>query len=179
MLSTETAMLPSIARHQERTAAPIPLNFRLTRRHRMLICDHEDYVELSVAEREYHPAGAGDTLFSVSIRVTAMGAVFSADAPVWVSLPQILLFATQLRALDEHRDGAAILESISPGEMRLELRSTDTLGHMAAVGQVGRWSHRAGGSLNWLALTFTISLDPSNLSDFTAEFEQLAAIPHP
>jgi hypothetical protein len=105
----------------------------------VLVWDGEDYLEVTVGERSTAVHDAGDTRFAVRVRVSALSAVLTAEAMCWVALPALIRFAEQLRVLEERRQGSATLESMSPNELRLEIRITDKAGHVAVAGQVGRW----------------------------------------
>jgi hypothetical protein len=79
-------------------------------------------------------------------------------------------FLRELTALDHQRQGAASLESISPGELRLRLFTTDRAGHLAAEGIVG-----VRGARQELRLEFTnISFDPGQLPALLAELSSAA-----
>ncbi len=141
----------------------------------MLVRDGEDYLELAVAERGATVHDAGDTRFAVRVRVSGMCTVLTAESLCWVDLVALATFAGQLRVLEERRQGSAALESMSPGELRLEVRSTDRAGHMAAVGQVGRWLGVGSGEPYWSAVAFRVPFCPTELPALVREFAALAS----
>ena len=101
----------------------------------VLIRDGEDFLELAVTERG--AAGspdAGDTRFAVRVRVIGKDTVFTGETWCWVGRRVRSAFAQRLRELEERRQGSAALESMSLGELKLEVRSTDRAGHVAAFG---------------------------------------------
>jgi hypothetical protein len=143
----------------------------------VLVRAGEDYLELAVTDRSTGVDDAGDTRFAVRVRVSAHDTVFSAQTWCWVGLSVLAAFAEQLRALEERRQGSAALESLSPGEFRLEVRSTDRAGHVAVIGQVGHWFRREAGEPYWSAVAFHVPFCPSELPALVREFEALAVAP--
>jgi len=137
----------------------------------------EDYLEVTVAERSTVVHCAGDTRFAVRVRVSGMNTVFTGEALCWVDLRALAAFAGQLRALEARRQGSAALESMSPGEFRLEIRSIDRAGHVAAVGQVGRWLDVGSGEPYWSAVAFRVPFCPTELPSLVREFGALTEAP--
>jgi hypothetical protein len=143
----------------------------------VLVRDGDDYLELTVAERLTGAHAAGDTRFAVRVRVSGLHTAFTAESLCWVDLRALAAFVEQLRALEERRQGSAALESMSPGELQLEVRSTDRAGHVAAVGQVGRWLGVGSGEPYWSAVAFRVPFCPSELPALVREFSSLASAP--
>jgi hypothetical protein len=143
----------------------------------VLVRDGDDYLELAVAERGATVHDAGDTRFAVRVRVSGLHTALSAESLCWVELRVLAAFAEALRALEERRQGSAALESMSPGELQLEVRSTDRAGHMAAVGQVGWWLSVGSGEPYWSAVAFRVPFCPSELPALVREFSALAVAP--
>lgn len=143
----------------------------------MLVRDGDDYLELNVAERGSTVHDAGDTRFTVRVRVSGLHTVLSAESSSWVDFRVLAVFAEQLRVLEERRQGSAALESMSPGELRLEVRSTDSAGHMAAVGQVGRWLGIGSGEPYWSAVAFRVPFYATELPALAREFAALGSAP--
>jgi hypothetical protein len=144
----------------------------------VLIRDGEDFLELAVTDRG--AAGSpdvGDTRFAVRVRVTSKDTVFTGETWCWVERRVLSAFAQQLRELEERRQGPAALESMSPGELKLEVRSTDRAGHVAAFGQVGHWCYGGADAPHWSAVTFGIPFCPSELAALVREFGDLAVAP--
>jgi hypothetical protein len=137
----------------------------------MLIRDGEDYLEIVPVERT--PAGvpgAGDTCFSTRVRSGS----FSAETRAYIEADDIRAFAEELRRIDERRQGAVVVESMSPDELRLEIHITDQAGHVAALGQVGGWGFSRVGGRCWSVVCFYVTFCPSLLPAITREFEELA-----
>jgi hypothetical protein len=89
---------------------------------------------MTVVERSVVVRDVGDTRFAVRVRISGINTVFTAEGLRWVELRALVAFSEQLRVLEERRQGSASLESMSPGELQLQIRSTDRAGHMAAIG---------------------------------------------
>ena len=79
-----------------------------------------------------------------------------------MSGPQLWAFCRSLVSLERDRRGEAVLEAISPDELRIVVRSVDTLGHMAVSGSTGYEVQREN-SRWWHAVTFGFDFDPSQL----------------
>lgn len=143
----------------------------------MLIRDGDDYLEITVAERSTVAHDAGDTLFSVRVRVGGLSTALTAESLCWVGLGALAAFAGQMQTLEQRRQGSAVLESMSPGEFRLEVRATDRAGHMAAFGQVGRWLGVGRGEPYWSAVAFRVAFCPTELPALVREFAALSTAP--
>lgn len=134
----------------------------------MILRDGNDFIELEMAERM--PAGlqgAGDVHFNVRVRFAS----YSAESDVWVEARGLRSFVEQLREVERTRQGGAVLVSMSPSELRLEIRATDSLGHVGAFGEVGRWCRGTLPARFWSAVAFGIPFDPGLLSSLLKEFE--------
>jgi hypothetical protein len=95
---------------------------------------------------------------------------FSAKADAWVLEEVWREFLSDLAILEEIGQGAALLEAMSPEELRLSFRSTDSAGHMAVEGFVGV---RAAGHA--AKLTFSpVAFDPTELPRVLRELRALA-----
>jgi hypothetical protein len=106
------------------------------------------------------------------LRVDAHLGGFTGKAEVWVERESFTAFLQQLEALERTRQGRAELESTSPGELTLVLRSVDSVGHLVLelslqeesyVDSV-RLTHRLQGGF---------ALDPSRLPEVLADFRRL------
>jgi len=71
-------------------------------------------------------------------------------------------FTQDLVVLEERRQGEARLESMSPGELSIVIRSTDRAGHMGVEGTLGTRGYDYTASLQFGVLPF----DPSQLPAF-------------
>jgi hypothetical protein len=140
----------------------------------MLVRDGNDFLEVIVADRCTVVHAVGDTQFTVRVQVSNLNTVFAVESLCWVSLPELVAFAEQLRVLEERRQGSAVLGSMSPGELRLEIRTTDRAGHVAVVGQIGRWLGVGSGEPYWCAVAFQVPFCPTELPALVSEFSALA-----
>jgi hypothetical protein len=124
-------------------------------------CDSDYYLAIARAE-------PSDDDIRVGVDVRCRG--FTGHIDTWILQEAWLAFCEQLAVLQEHRQGEAVVESISPREFRLVVRSTDSTGHMAIEGLVGyRGVH--GETL----LTFSpMSFDPSKLPTLVREARAIA-----
>jgi hypothetical protein len=142
----------------------------------MNIRDGESYIELEVTERM--PAGtpgAGDSRFTVRVRMTGGETSFRAESWAWVERGVLAEFARQLRQLEDLRQGSASLESMSPGELELDIRSLDPAGHMGVFGQVAHSCYGGAGGPHRSEVAFGLAFCPSELPALVREFEALVA----
>lgn len=81
---------------------------------------------------------------------------------LWVSNKALCTFCHDLIELEDKRKGETILESISPGELYLQIFSIDSLGHMGIRGTTG-FQVFGGTDLFPHSVTFGFEIDPSQL----------------
>lgn len=113
----------------------------------LLLRDGESFVEILLLERTPTTLpGAGDLRLSVRVACSTFRGEYD---EVWVGAPGFRDFLSELQALEARRQGSVTLESMSPGELMLEIRSTDRAGHMAASGQLGRWCCAGSDEMSW------------------------------
>lgn len=62
---------------------------------------------------------------------------FTAHSDAWIVSQQWKRFVDELAAIEATRRGRACLESVSPGELRIDIGATDSLGHMSVRGLIG------------------------------------------
>jgi hypothetical protein len=115
--------------------------------------------------------GKGDVL----INVTVCASTYSTTDHALVAADYLGRFVEELRGLEESRQGQAILSGASPEKLRLEFYSTDSPGHMAVRGHLGRY-HQIGrdnptGFL--LQLRFAFRFEPDRLPSVLRYFESL------
>lgn len=121
-----------------------------------------DFVEIVRQERDSH-----DVRLTVSVR----RAGFSATADTWVCADAWHAFAQQLAILEERRQGEARVESMSPEELMLIVRSVDRAGHLGVEGQLARRTYDTNVSLRFSVFRF----DPSQLASFARAARDIAA----
>lgn len=76
-------------------------------------------------------------------------------------------FLVELRALERARSGRAVVEGASPEDFRLEVFSTDSVGHMAVRGHVGR--ERT--AVHALKFEYSFDFEPDRLSSLIRDSE--------
>jgi len=111
----------------------------------MKIGTKEEFIEIEELERE--PEGspcAGDVNVSVALALQEFSGSYDG---VWLALPEMERFVAELEILDEKRNGSAKISSMSPEEFVLEIRSSDTLGHMEIEAKLHR--HQYSGPKYW------------------------------
>jgi hypothetical protein len=126
--------------------------------------DHEDYIEIDLLSQETADSpGRGDN--RLAVLVTSAG--FSGRGHPWVTGAALRSFCTALVALERNRHGEAAMESMSPDELAMRIRSVDSSGHMAVEGSIGCHVHRDH-SNPWHAVHFGFEFDPSQLTKAVA-----------
>lgn len=120
----------------------------------------EDYFELeiSLAESTGSP-GYGDAY--VTVEVCSNG--FRGHNDLWVLSASLRVFCRALVALEASRQGVAELESVSPDELHIKVRSITSRGHIAVSGKTGYSVQHEGGGF-WHAVEFGFEFDPSQLA---------------
>ena len=130
----------------------------------MILQGEQSSVEIAVAHVEEPVPGAsagGDVL--VIARVRCLG--FTGETDAWVPRPAWQAFVRALVELERRRQGEAVLEGVSPGELRLRFHAVDRAGHLAVEGTIG-----VRGVANELRLDFSpIPFDPTQLPALVAE----------
>ena len=116
------------------------------------VSDSGDFVSIARAD----DGGPSDDILVV-LEVRCLG--FTGRIDTWISRTAWAAFCNELEDLELNRQGAASVESISPKELRLTVRSTDRSGHMGVEGFVGYRGTRGEASLSFSVLPF----DPSSL----------------
>ncbi len=118
-----------------------------------------DFVEIAIAQWNQNSFSERDG--HLTIVVNSAGFVGHND--LWISANCLEKFCKDLVDLERGRQGEANLESISPNELRLKIRSVDRKGHMAIEGSTGYYVQRPN-SLMWHAIHFGFEFDPSQLA---------------
>jgi hypothetical protein len=121
--------------------------------------NHQDFVEIDLAIQETADLPSKGDAY-LTIRVSAAG--FTGHNDLWVLAPAFRCFCHALIVLERDRRGEAVLESISPDELRLVVRSVDSRGHMLIEGSSGYEVQRENSRL-WHSVDFGFEFDPSQL----------------
>ena len=132
----------------------------------MTLTDGVGLVDVAVTEVAApipsHSAGGDVRLY---VRLACEG--FMGTGSSWIDRDVWRRFLRDLERLDDRRDGEAVVESMSPKELRLRIFVTDRAGHVAVDGQVRTQSIR---DLRWQfgAIQFDPTLLPSLLAELRA-----------
>lgn len=127
----------------------------------------EDLFELACVR------SAGDFEYSLRVRIAAFRGVFQGETTGWIDLATLVAFTEDLHRLEQRRVGSATLESTSPGELLLEIRTTDRAGHVAAVGRVGLRGLVDGRAAEGSTISFHLPFCPTTLLELVHEFRSL------
>lgn len=120
----------------------------------------DDFIEINVTTQESENLPShGDA--HVTVRISSNG--FSGHNDLWVLASQLQSFCQNLVTLKHQRQGEAVLEAISPGELLLAIRSVNSCGHMLVEGSTGFHVFREN-SHPWHSVQFGFEFDPSQLS---------------
>jgi hypothetical protein len=118
-----------------------------------------DFFELELARVDASDLPSKGDAY-VTVRVDSAG--FCGHNDLWVPGAALAAFCADLIALERSRHGNAELNSISPDELALAVRSIDSRGHLAVEGSTGYDAHRDGWSF-WHSVHFGFEFDPSQL----------------
>jgi len=139
----------------------------------MILGSDPQQFELSVAEVERGVPGVyagGDVLLVVRVRMRG----FSGAVDAWVLREAWTDFLSQLRRLEQDRTGEAILQSMSPDELRLRMFALDRAGHMAVEGELTSYYSAAHRPESTTLKFGAIEIDPTALPAFVRELELAA-----
>ncbi|MAQ17478.1 MAG: hypothetical protein CMN30_22120 [Sandaracinus sp.] len=104
------------------------------------------------------------------LEVTARVDGFQGFVDTWVPTEAWNDFSEALAQLEAARQGEAILESLTPGELALAIRSVDPAGHVAVSGRLSR-----DDGTTVLSMSFgPCALDPSLLPQLVRASRRLA-----
>jgi hypothetical protein len=131
--------------------------------------DGRDFVRLAAIRRD-------DGYPSLEVRVEGTAKGFSGGADVWIDGFALKEFAAAMRAFERSRQGRVELQSMSPDELRLVLRSMDHAGHLLAEFTVSK-NALVGDRPEPVPLRVSgaFELDPGIVAEIAAGFAQLAS----
>jgi hypothetical protein len=125
--------------------------------------NNKDFVEMDISMQESADLPSqGDAYLTIQVS----SARFAGHNDLWVTASALRLFCQSLIALERQRLGKAELESISPNELRIVVRSVDSCGHMAVEGVTG-YEVKRENSRSWHSVAFGFEFDPSQLLSAT------------
>jgi hypothetical protein len=125
---------------------------------------NEHFIEIVQIEEAQSAYDSGNVLMSVV--VASHG--FNGEGEVWVLQEELARFAQAVTGLNQSLHGNAVLRSVSPGELDLELLSVSPRGHLAVQGSIGRHM-REQERMHWHSLQFGFEFEPSQLEALVAE----------
>ncbi|WYD81882.1 MAG: hypothetical protein V8K32_05740 [Candidatus Electrothrix gigas] len=136
----------------------------------MRIGSEKEYLEIEELERN---SGGTSCSGDVNVRVALSLQDFSGSYDgVWLELPEMQSFLSELDALDAERKGSAKISSISPEEFTLEIRSSDALGHMEIEAQLHRYQY--SGPKYWpIILKGGFEVEPETIGQLISCFKEL------
>lgn len=106
-----------------------------------------------------------DVLLNVTVRASG----YSAADQAWVTERDIDQFISELHTLESRRQGQATLSGASPDDLKLEFYATDSIGHMAVRGHLGR-KHPHGFLLQ---MRFGFRFEPDQIPKLRRYFETI------
>ena len=128
-----------------------------------------DIEYLEIIEIERLPEGtpcAGDVKVSVLVQFKEFSGKYS---EVWLELPVINYFLDELTRLEDSRRGSASIESMSPDEFYLEIRSSDSPGHMEVEVSLQRFQY--SGPKYWpIKLSGGFQVEPETINQLIKGF---------
>ena len=136
----------------------------------MRIGSDEEFIEITELERApQHLPNAGDVRVCVHVKFKEFAGRYDS---VWLEAPVLKDFIAALDSLEAQRNGSVVLESSSPNEFRLNIRSRDTQGHLVAEVCLSRYQY--SGPTYWrTSVSGGFELDPSSLPSVLQAFKAL------
>ncbi|MGY1511439.1 WapI family immunity protein [Aeromonas hydrophila] len=111
----------------------------------MKVGTNSEYIELESLEKNQK---GGPCVGDIRVRVVLNLQAFSgAHNGIWFEFTEMNRFISDLKSLDETRVGSAKISSMSPDEFMLEIRPSDSLGHIEMEVQLHRYQY--SGVKNW------------------------------
>ncbi|HDX8592742.1 hypothetical protein ACK32U_06885 [Aeromonas dhakensis] len=111
----------------------------------MKIGSKKESLELDVMERNSKDSPcAGDIKLRVALNLQEFSGSYNG---IWLEFTDMERFILDLKSLDETRVGSAKISSMSPDEFILEIRSSDSLGHIEMEVQLHRYQY--SGTQSW------------------------------
>ena len=110
----------------------------------------------------------GDADLALTVHVFRDG--FLGDIQTWVARHDWFAFAQALGVLEQRRTGEANLQSMSPGELKLTVKSLDRAGHLGIEGAIARREFDREIELRFSIIPF----EASQLVEFTKEAWQVS-----
>ncbi|MFB3240110.1 hypothetical protein Q7C15_15165 [Aeromonas salmonicida] len=105
----------------------------------MKIGSQKESLELDVMERNSKDFPcAGDIKLRVVLNLQEFSGSYNG---IWLEFTDVERFIVDLKSLDGTRVGSAKISSMSPDEFMLEIRSSDSLGHIEIEVQLHRYQY--------------------------------------
>lgn len=118
----------------------------------MILSDGKSEFRLELLEWD------GDAYISAS--VASQG--FSGKSDAHVVCQEFKHFCKSLLNLQTSLKGKAEFNSITPNEIKVEIKPSDKLGHMSVSGEIGRYVFTSNNS-NWHCVQFEFEIEPQQL----------------
>ena len=136
----------------------------------MRIGTEKEHTDLVVLERA--PSGVpneGDLRVQVSVTLGAFRGTYDS---VWLEQPVLSDFVESLASLERTRSGEALLQSATPEEFSIKLRSRDNSGHLVAEVSLQRYQY--SGPTYWpTKVSGGFELEPTELPKIVSQFRAL------
>jgi hypothetical protein len=136
----------------------------------MQIGSENELIELLEIERAPEGApNAGDVRVSVRVKLQEFCGLYDA---VWLEEPALRRFLSEFAEVESKRRGSVSLESASPDEFRLTIRSRDGHGHFVAEVLLSRYQY--SGPIYWrTTVSGGFEVDPTSLPSILKQFKSL------
>src|SRR5687768_7900149 len=125
---------------------------------------NEHFIEIVQIDEAQSAYDSGDVLMSVVVESHG----FKGKAEVWVLQEELARFAQAVTGLNQSLHGNAVLRSVSPGELDLEVLSVSSRGHLAVQGSIGHQMYDQE-RMHWHSMQFGFEFEPGQLEAVVAE----------
>ncbi len=123
-----------------------------------------DFIKLE-SQKEHYPS------HRIEVRLKTEDIQSGFSNSIWLSDSDIDAFLSDLELLDSFRKGEAVLESMSPGELKLVFKSIDNAGHLAVMLHLVK-EDRLNNDYSY-KIQVEFEIDPTSLPQIRSGFEAL------
>ena len=128
-----------------------------------VLASGDSYVRLTLDEEDTSSYAKGD----VNLGIDISSAGYSGGNGIWVVDSDFTRFCKDLQELDSSLRGEAILESVSPDELKLRIFAVNSRGGMAVEVSAGSWIETAD-EMFWHSVKVGFAFEPQQFSKVLA-----------
>lgn len=129
--------------------------------------DQKSFVTIQVCERN------SDRFPSLRCRIEAQAGDFiGRNDSLWIEQDALERFVGELQRVERTRRGKSGLESMSPGDLLLEIKTVDSAGHLVVALKLGRVG-QVGSEVQRFSMEGSFEIDPGSIPSAVLEVRAL------